>query len=378
MINYQEVIIVNSIGIFLMLFLINIRSKNISERTEKEYLFDIMIGLTIIGSVAEIASILLDGRIFPCCRLINYTLNTICFLSTCCVGFLWCLYVDLRIFNSNKRIKKKIRYLAIPFLLDVVLCIINLCGCNILFRISEQNVYSRGSFAMSAYLILFFYFIYSISLADRSRKKGLYIQRFPTEYYVVPCILGTVIQGLFYGITLGWTAVAIAFVFVYIQLQSMNALVDALSGLYNRRYLNNILEHMQRNPERYVYGIMIDVDDFKKINDNYGHSAGDDTIRSLGQILADSIPECGIAIRYAGDEFIILLNTDSEELVKNTILQVRCNLEKYNSSVPNRAPLSISLGYDCYNASIKNANDFLQLMDERMYIEKEKYHSPKI
>lgn len=79
-----------------------------------------------------------------------------------------------------------------------------------------------------------------------------------------------------------------------------------------------------------IYGIMMDVNDFKRINDVYGHSKGDDAIRAIGMILNDSTPDNGLAIRYAGDEFIIFIRTDHEEFVKEIIHQVEENVENFN------------------------------------------------
>ena len=63
---------------------------------------------------------------------------------------------------------------------------------------------------------------------------------------------GTIIQGMMYGIALGWTSVSIALFLVYVQIQSLNAMVDSLSGLYNRRYLDNVLEHLKHNAKKPV------------------------------------------------------------------------------------------------------------------------------
>lgn len=374
-VNLQEVLIVNGIGIVLMVFLLLMRFENIQKKSNREWLYDAMIWLTITGCSVEAVTFLIDGRIFKGCVPLAYFLNSICFISTCCVGFLWCLYVDLRIFNSLHRIRKSMKYLIIPLLIDVMMCLVNLNGCGILFTISEDNIYRRGRFSIITYIILFFYFIYSICLVDRSKKRGLYVQRFPTSYFVIPCMIGTIVQGMMYGITLGWTAVALAFLFVYIQLQSLNSLVDPLSGLYNRRYLDNILEHLQRNPKRSVYGVMMDVNNFKKINDNFGHSQGDDAIRNIGKILSDSIPNCGIAIRYAGDEFILLLSTDSMDVVNDTMDQIQHNIDRFNESKKGGYQLSLAMGYEYFDPKSGDTQAFLLAMDKRMYDAKEKYYS---
>lgn len=373
-VNIQEIVIVNGLSVVLMVFLLLMRFKDIHKSYYKEKLYNAMIWLTIICSVSETMSFLIDNRVFYGSIVLSYLFNTISFVGAGSVGFLWCLYVDLRVFNSMHRIRKSIKFLGFPLLVVIILATVNMSGCGVLFTISEENVYQRGTLVWLAYIILFFYFIYSISLVDRSKKSGLNINFFPIYYFVIPCMIGTIIQGVVYGIALGWTSVSVALFLVYVQIQSLNAMVDSLSGLYNRRYLDNVLEHLKYNAKNPVYGIMIDANGFKKINDSYGHSAGDDAIRSIGQILSDSIPKCGIAIRFAGDEFMLLLNTKSEDVVKETIKRIDINIDKFNASKKHEYQLSLSMGYDCLDTKTGDVEAFLCAMDNKMYDEKKRYY----
>jgi diguanylate cyclase (GGDEF)-like protein len=88
------------------------------------------------------------------------------------------------------------------------------------------------------------------------------------------------------------------------------AIRDALTGLFNRRYLDETLPRELSRAKRDGYPlalIMVDIDHFKQVNDTYGHSAGDEVIRSLGAILRQGAREGDIACRYGGEEFIIVL-----------------------------------------------------------------------
>ena len=373
-INMAEILIVNNIGIFLMVFLRMTRIENVEKRFVGDKIFDIMTWITIAGCTAEILTFVIDGKVFAGCRMLSYLLNSFCFIGTCSVGFLWCLYVDFRIFHNVQRMRKRGMLLAIPLAIDILMILINFSGCGIVFTISEQNVYTRGSLVLTAYIILFFYFIYSIFLVDYSKKSGLHIKFFPAYYFVVPCMLGTIIQGMFYGITIGWTSVAVAFLFVYIQTQSQNSFVDTLSGLYNRRYMDYILSRFKKNPNPQVYGIMIDVNNFKKINDLYGHSIGDDAIRRIGQILSEAVPDNGIAIRYAGDEFIIFLRTGEEDAAVKVMGEIEKNVEQYNRSSEGPYSLSLAMGCSSLDLASGSIEAFLAAMDGKMYEAKRNHY----
>lgn len=372
--NMSEIFIVNGIGICLMVFLHLTRIKKTEQRFISDRLFDSMTWIAIGGCLVETLTFILDGRVFPGGRALSYLLNSLCFIGTCSVGFLWCLYVDFRIFHSTRRLRKTAKWLALPLLLDIVMNLINSTGCGIVFTISENNVYQRGSMVIAPYLILFFYFIYSLYITRKVKKNSLYIKFFPVHYFVVPCMVGTVVQGLMYGITLGWTSVAIAMLFVYIQTQSLDIFVDPLSGLYNRRYLDYILGQSKINPKLPIYGIMVDVNDFKRINDVCGHSAGDQAIRSIGRILSESMPENGIAIRYAGDEFIMLIQTDDEASVETLLKNVTQVTETFNQSAAQPYTLSLAMGYSKFDAS-DSIESFLSAMDAEMYRAKQCHYA---
>ena len=367
--NFSEIFIVNGIGIFLMIFLLVTRIENTKERHLDDRIFDIMIWLTIAGCLAEALSFMIDGKSFAGNRALAYFLNSFCFVGTCSVGFLWCLYMDLRVFHDISKMRKQAKFLIVPLLINLAMNLINLNGCGIVFTISEDNVYTRGSLVSVAYIILFFYFIYSIFLVDFSKKKTLNIKFFHAFYFIIPCMLGTIIQGTFYGITLGWASVSIALLFVYIQKQSLNAFVDSLSGLYNRRYMDCILSK-SRNDALPLYGIMMDVNGFKQINDTYGHSIGDQALRIIGKILLESMPDQGIAIRYAGDEFLLLLHTDDEAVVKATMQLIREQADKFNATHSQPFTLSLAMGYSKFDSSTGNTEKFLSDLDEGMYAAK--------
>lgn len=87
------------------------------------------------------------------------------------------------------------------------------------------------------------------------------------------------------------------------------AMRDALTGLFNRRYLDEMLERELARAKREGYGIslaMIDVDHFKAVNDTYGHQAGDEVLKMLGTLLQSQAREGDIACRYGGEEFVLV------------------------------------------------------------------------
>ena len=363
----------NGLTVLMMWFLLLCRRKNRESLHVGDKIYDGMAIVNLLGALSETIAFLVDGKQFIGSRQINYVSNSICFIGTVSIGILWCLYVELRIYRNYKRIFKKARFVMFPWVVEVIMVLCNLLGTGIMFKISEGNIYQRAAGAIVGYISLIIYFAYSIYLVHQSKKQGMNLNFFPVIYFVGPCFAGVLIQFLFYGITSSWVLVAVALIFVQMQSYAENLYMDELSGLYNRRYLNAVLTERKITIGKSLYGIMMDVNDFKYINDNFGHSMGDKAICTLGNILLRSIPDGGIAIRYAGDEFIVLLSGVDTERVLATMDEINHNLSQFNESKIEPFTLSVSMGYAEFGAG-DDTEAFLMHMDEKMYEEKRKYH----
>ena len=94
------------------------------------------------------------------------------------------------------------------------------------------------------------------------------------------------------------------------------SLRDGMTGLYNRRFLEEVIDKIMHQAKRIkeTYSVMmLDVDFFKMVNDTYGHDVGDRVIVEIGKVLKDNIRESDLAIRYGGEEFVVMLHNANEE-----------------------------------------------------------------
>ncbi len=101
---------------------------------------------------------------------------------------------------------------------------------------------------------------------------------------------------------------------------------DHVSGLFNRRYLEETLErelHRAARLETPLGIVMMDVDRFKELNDQFGHAAGDEVLRGMGVLLKSSLRFADIACRYGGDEFTLILPDAPKQVVQERAEQVR-------------------------------------------------------
>jgi len=127
------------------------------------------------------------------------------------------------------------------------------------------------------------------------------------------------------------------------------SLRDGMTNLYNRRFLEEFIDRLMSTAEREkdVYHIMmIDVDFFKMVNDTYGHDVGDTVIIALSGILKESIREADLAIRYGGEEFIIMLHNSTDEGALKVAQKIHSGFAKlvFDVGVNEKLQKTISIG----------------------------------
>ena len=138
-----------------------------------------------------------------------------------------------------------------------------------------------------------------------------------------------------------------------LELLHNQTIIDPLTKLYNRRFLENILNKIVANANRNnqkVAFVMIDMDYFKKVNDTYGHDAGDEVLKELSKILKNSIRESDYVVRFGGEEFLMILNNvKDKDSLKQILEKIRKSVENYEFKIPQgKIHQTISVGAAIY------------------------------
>lgn len=148
---------------------------------------------------------------------------------------------------------------------------------------------------------------------------------------------------------------------------------DGLTNLYNRRYMDNVLEMEFLRSKRYrmpLSCLMIDIDHFKNINDTHGHGFGDKVLVHLSNILIDMSRSCDVVARYGGEEFIIMLpNTDTKgaadfaERLRIAVSNQGIECKEKSASVN----LNISIGVSSDTKRVENFREMVNYADRALY-----------
>jgi diguanylate cyclase (GGDEF)-like protein len=161
-------------------------------------------------------------------------------------------------------------------------------------------------------------------------------------------------------------------------IRSLNhlSITDSLTGLFNRRALNDMLTHEIDRASRYdadLSLILCDVDNFKAINDTHGHTAGDRALQKVAETLKNSLRRADILGRYGGDEFMIILPETGLEGAKSLAEKVRIAVEglELELELPGQKAISLSLGVASCCEPLENIDTLVSLADTALYASKQ-------
>jgi diguanylate cyclase (GGDEF)-like protein len=149
------------------------------------------------------------------------------------------------------------------------------------------------------------------------------------------------------------------------------AVHDPLTGVFNRNFFQIALDREKLRAERYKSSIgflMVDIDNFKEINDRYGHLTGDKILREVASYLSDSIRETDYLIRYGGDEFLMILieTGQTASIVRDRIINGSKLAEKTTHLIG--SPVTLSIGQSHWNSeTVISIRETLAEADRKMY-----------
>ena len=136
-----------------------------------------------------------------------------------------------------------------------------------------------------------------------------------------------------------------------------------MTGLLNRYAFDEILEDIKN--KRVSIG-MSDMDNFKHINDVYGHVVGDKVLRQVSKLLLEDEPEIW-CFRYGGDEFVVCFYENGENTASHIANQIKEKVVELNLKDDSPYDLTVSIGIAYYDSSIKSVDDFINAADMNLY-----------
>ncbi len=375
--NFQAILVAN-VTAFILIYLMCIsRFLTRTKPTTEERIFDVILGLAMLACVFEPFAYAIDGNPGTVHHYLNILANTYLHFANAVGAFLFCIYVDLSLNHDRSRLTGIYKKLSMFVVLVLISLIFNI-HFGFYFYVDDQNVYHRQPLVSLFYIYVFVCAVYSLYLFISYRRRTGYVPFLPVHMFLIPIITGSALQMIFYGVSLAWLGAAVGVVALYMSMLKQKSYTDELTGLYNRMYLAHVIYVQSKSESDSFYGIMIDMDYFKSINDTFGHSVGDLALSDMAGFLKKRFPVKTWAFRYAGDEFILLVMAKNEEKVIEIENSIRAMTDEFNNSGLRPYRLSFSLGHDKFYPGVDDEDSFLNKIDKAMYECKKRTHSDDV
>lgn len=254
-------------------------------------------------------------------------------------------------------------YTAVPVYINAVFCLFSMLKPWVFF-IDNENHFVRGKLFLVPILICMVYIVALLVMSLRKNDRYDRGERtFLSAIYIV--IIAVVFMDLIdKNARLIWPMVAICLMLYYVFLRELQFKFDALTQIRNRAAFEKQMQNYIANEKKAI--VVCDLNDLKYINDEIGHQAGDEAIRSAAKIIKASFTNIGTCYRIGGDEFCVILDTNKEEMIENTIKKMESVLFMRNQS--RHVPLRIAHGYATFSdVTKKNIYGVFSAADQAMY-----------
>ncbi|MBE6910504.1 MAG: GGDEF domain-containing protein [Ruminococcaceae bacterium] len=359
------------LGVFLMGMLLLSRAWRIPTRRVESKLVLAMMLAALAGCILDALAWMADGQPGALNRAAVYATNTGLFLLNIVIGPCFVTLIARHIHEKLSPWRRK----AINALCaaGVLLLIVNLF-VPVVFSVDENNVYHREGFFWIFIAVEGVLMIYGLMIYVLARMRGRLLRFFPAWLFILPEALAMVIQSFLYGVSLLWTCTGISLCGMIVCLQKESVYLDKLTGVYNRFYLDDISELLRRRRRGQFAAMMLDMNGFKEINDRFSHAEGDAALIAVADILTDTVQSSGIVVRFAGDEFIVVLDQPYEGVIDEYRRRIFAGIDAYNASSCKPYRLAAAIGGQVFDAARDDITDFLSTIDHQMYEDKKNYY----
>ena len=290
---YFVIITVTDVFVLSIMCILTQYSETLSLRKRRGFIRAFI--LIIFISVLEVITVVVDnGPAFL--RWINIIANYLGFGLTPAVPILLSSALENRQKNPGLKWAKIIEAIYLLFLAAAF-------PFKLIFYVDQNNHYMRGGFFgiyLMVYIAGILYLLFTtLQVAVRYQNKS------KNSVYAIAVflLLGTMIQVIFPQVHVTWLCVSLLSILYFTYCNGMWQQLDELTGLLNQKSYLNQTAHLTQNGTLVVF----DVDDFKYINDNYGHLMGDECLKEIASCIKKAYFKDGFCYRIGGDEFCVLL-----------------------------------------------------------------------
>jgi diguanylate cyclase (GGDEF)-like protein len=313
-----------------------------------------------------------DGLAHPAFPVLNWWGNFLLFLITPVLPSLWVVYVYCVTTGDDSMPVGA--FAALLFLNAFNIFMVTATQfTGWFYAIDAGNIYHRGPLYPVHHMITLVMLVWAYAITYQKRRNISKRVLFTLIFYPIPSLLGGILQTIIYSYAFALVAAVPALLVVLLYAQDDSIYTDYLTGVGNRKKLEAILkEKVARCSSRRTFAfLMLDIDNFKKINDTLGHETGDRVLKTAADLLKRCVRANDYVTRYGGDEFCLILDVSTDSGLKRVVDRIESNLNALNQTNAQPVKLSFSMGYQIYNCEDRMAPEaFVKQVDMLMYKDK--------
>ena len=342
------------LAIFTLIMMILTVKKNDLLSIKKKKQFITIFIITIIAAMSEWMALLLNGS-DPSMRWLHIIARIMDHSLAPVVAMIFCVIIDA---------EREAKILILPMFIHSVLEAMS-GYFGFIYFVDANNVYHHGPMY---WIYVVFYLICSVCFILQAIKFGMRYQNhngLMLWLLLVYMFSGVVIGMIRSDVHVAYICLAIDMVLIYIYYLEVVEKTDGLTGLLNRHSYKEAFRH--QNEKAAI--MFFDVDDFKSVNDHYGHLYGDECLKKIGNTMLNIYGEVGYCYRIGGDEFCVILKSkldQVEELNEKFVLELSWQRKK-----DIRLPF-VSVGYAMFDPQKTDMETCVKEADSMMYEYKNK------
>ena len=330
---------------------------NISRK--KPFLYGI--ALTIIIIIAE-AGTILAGNDFFGVRGPNILCNVVGFALTSLIPILLSTIFDVETLKANK-------WLLLPTLVNILAAVLSPLF-KFIFYVDAGNAYFRGSYFFIFVAVYIFNTLFLVASTLHIARKHHYPIMRKMVALTLFTVAGTTIQLINPSLHLSWHCVTLSLFLYFILMSDFDGSFDPLTGLYNRATFDKAAKQLIGQNAFSI--IVLDINDFKSVNDSYGHEYGDTVLKTVAAIIRETFDKHFTCYRIGGDEFAVIgFVTDRDSIERQLGSMINTFAQKRASD--NRLP-TVAFGYSvCPGGKEQEFQTYFNRADEQMYHYKKRH-----
>lgn len=362
------IIVLNTFAIIILIIIYIHSLKHDESSFLQKKLYIMMLSVTALMLFIDIFS-RLEGKPDSIYTAMNHISNFMIFLLSPVLPSIWLLYACYNIFGEED----KIRRLLYPLLAINVghgVMLISSLPSGWLYYIDSYNIYHRGPYFLLSPSVTVALLIATFVLIVVNRSKIGKREYFSLLFFAVPPFLCIILQIAFYGVSIILSSVVLSLLIVFFNIQSHSMYIDYLTEVNNRKMLEIYLKKKISicTENKSFSAIMLDLNNFKAINDTFGHNIGDEALQISAKLLKSCLRPNDFISRFGGDEFCIVLDSSDSTVLEMIVRRINVYFRKYNKSSGQPYKLELSMGYAVYDYhSHMDAEGFQKHIDRLMY-----------